>query len=359
MPRTVLIDTNIFDQHAYHFTSPQFAKFTEMAKLKRLTLLLPDVLEREVNRHIKEKSAQAQSALKKARRDAHFLPKWSHWPTDDKIKAAKEEIEATAIQEWHQFLKHFKVVKLGYGDIDMKQVMDWYDQKEPPFGNGAKQKEFPDAFIMAATVAYTKARKSKVAVVSADEGIKEFCVNHPNLIYFADLPALIETVITATKAQVEGIKAALATNPALVIKAVEENFVECGFYPDEDPEGEVSDVTVKSVTLSDVRLIGIDEPNCTIVFNAQVEFSAFVSYDDPDTMVIDSSEDFRMALFTRAGNVKDTIEISAMVSLEFDDEWKNIISVSDLELEEQEFAVKPRPPIQYDDNESEDIPEDG
>lgn len=355
---TVLIDTNIFDRHAYYFKSAQIAKFTELAKIKKFTLLLPDALEREVIRHIKEKSSQAQSALKKARREAHFLPKWGQWPTDAKIKSAKDEIEIAAMKEWHEFLKHFKVVKIGYGDIDMKQVMDWYDHKQPPFGDGAKQKEFPDAFIMASTVAYAKTKKIKVAVVSDDGDVKMFCTSHADLNYFPDLPALTETIIAATKAQIAAIKAALAANPAEVIKAIEEDFTDRGFYPEEDPEGEVSDVTVKSVNLSDVRLIDLEEESCTIAFNAEVEFSAFVSYDDPDTMVIDSSEDFRMALLTRAGTVTDTIEISATVTLEFDDDWKNIISVSDLDMEKQEYCVKTRPPISHDDHDAEEPPEE-
>jgi hypothetical protein len=348
--KTVLIDTNIFDKHAYHFTSAQIAKFAELAKLKKMTLLLPDALEREIIRHIKEKSSQAQSALKKARREAHFLPKWSHWPTDARIELAKDEIETAAMKEWHEFLKHFKVEKLGYGDIDMKQVMDWYDQKQPPFGDGPKQKEFPDAFIMSSTVAYAKKRKTKVAVVSEDGDVKRFCTNHPDVICFPDLPTLTESIIAATQAQIANIKAALAANPAKLKDAIGEDFADRMFYPEEDPDGDVSDVTVKSIKLSDVRLIELDEDYCTIAFNAEVEFLAFVSYDDPDTMVIDSSEDFRMALYTRAGTVTDTIEISASATLEFDDDWKIVVSVSDLEMEKVDFCVKTRPPIQYDDD---------
>jgi hypothetical protein len=355
LPSTVLIGTNIFDQHAYHFASAQISKFTALAQLRKFTLLLPNALEREVVRHIKEKSTQAQSALRKARREAHFLPKWSHWPSDEKVKNAQFGIESAAMEEWQQFLKHFKVLKLGYDKIDMTQVMDWYDQKQPPFCDGPKQKEFPDAFILAATVACAKAKETKIAVVSADHDFKRFCANHSELIYFCDLPSLIEAFIAETKTQIAAIKEALTGHPDHVIKAISEHFSGLVFYPEEDPEGDVSDIQVESVSLTVFHVIAIEEHDCTIAFDAEVDFSAFVSYDDPDSLIIDTAEDIRIALHTRSGTVQETTDISGTVTIEFCKEWKAVISVFDLELETRDVSVSARPPVCYD-NDGEDEP---
>jgi hypothetical protein len=87
LPRTVLIDTNIFEQYGYAFASQPVEKFLAIAQVKNLTLLLPDAIEREVRRHIKDKSAAAQSALKKARHDAPFLQKWAKWPAPGRPSA--------------------------------------------------------------------------------------------------------------------------------------------------------------------------------------------------------------------------------------------------------------------------------
>ena len=138
--RIVLIDTSIFDRYVYDFASPEIAALIQVASQRKLTLLLPDVIEREVKRHIAEKSYAAQHALKKARKDAPFLRKWTHWPGAKATSDAKNDIEAAALSEWLQFLKHFKVKKLLYDGIKMSQVMDWYDHKQPPFGEGGKQK---------------------------------------------------------------------------------------------------------------------------------------------------------------------------------------------------------------------------
>jgi hypothetical protein len=51
-PKNVFIDTCIFDGQAYNFASSVFASFSEAAKGKQLTLLLPDPTEREIRKHI-------------------------------------------------------------------------------------------------------------------------------------------------------------------------------------------------------------------------------------------------------------------------------------------------------------------
>lgn len=355
--RTIVIDTNIFDQHGYNFDAQAIEKFVAITQVKSLTILLPDAIEREVRRHIKEKAAVAQSALKKARHDAPFIQKWKNWPAPEKLKTVKDEIAAAYIADWEKFLTNFKVKRLGYDDIKVGEVMDWHEQQKPPFGPGQKEKEFPDAFALASTLAYAKAKASRVAVVSKDNDFAKFCAPHPELPFYSDLSALTEAFIDEIKTHVAGIKAALAADASKLVTQIREAFPELVFYPEEDIDGDVEDVEVLDVELDKLHVIAIEDEHCTIAFEADVKFSAHVSYDDPDTMVHDSSEDFHMALYQRAGKVTETASISGTLTLEFDDEWKTILSADDLELEDRTITVESRPPIRYDDDDCEEEPE--
>lgn len=357
IPRTIVVDTSIFDQHGYNFAAQAIQKFVAVTQVKSLTILLPDAIEREVRRHIKNKSAAAQSALKKARHDAPFLQKWRNWPAPETAKTAKDDIAAAYIADWEEFLKNFKVKRLGYDGINMNQVMDWHDRLQPPFGPGQKEKEFPDAFALASTLAYSKAKSIRIAVVSKDNDFAKFCAPHPELPFFSDLSALTEAFIDEMKTHVAAIKAVLAAHPEQFLAQIREAFPDLTFYPEEDIDGDVEDVEVLSVELDQMRVIAIEDDHCTIAFEADVKFSAHVSYDDPDTMVIDSSEDFRMALYKRAGTVTEVTCISGTITLEFDDDWKTILSASDLELENRTITIETRPPIRYDDDDSEEPPE--
>jgi hypothetical protein len=349
LPRTIVIDTNVFDQHAYHFASPTIQKFVDLTKAEKFTLLLPDPLHREIKRHISEKSKKVAAALKNVTREAPLIYRWPHWPGTKAAAKAAEDIEEATLADWDNFLKNFTAEKLGYKDIDLEKIMENYDRQQPPFGAGDKRKEFPDAFVIASVAAYSKANKTQVAVVSADPDIKKACALQPGLLYFSDLPSLTEALLDEA-GKTRAIKAAVAANPTNIIACIREAFPELAFYPEEYPDGDVEDVKVQSVNLSNVRVISIEDGYCTIAFDADAEFSAYVSYDDPDSMVIDSSEDFRMALHTRAGTVTETANLFATIYLDFDEKWKAILSAYDLEFDTQTITIEARPPIRYDDD---------
>jgi hypothetical protein len=75
-------------------------------------------------------------------------------------------------------------------------------------------------------------------------------------------------------------------------------------------------------------------------------------------MVIDSSEDFRMALFTRAGTVRETAAISATIDLESDADWKSVVEARDLCIETKYIRISATAPIQRDDEEPPDDEEE-
>jgi hypothetical protein len=75
-------------------------------------------------------------------------------------------------------------------------------------------------------------------------------------------------------------------------------------------------------------------------------------------MVVDSSEDFRMAIFQRAGTVTERAHVSATITLEFDDTWTTILSVGHVKFEDQYVAVESRPPIDYDSEEMDEPTDD-
>src|SRR6266545_7843408 len=78
--------------------------------------LLPEPTEREVERHIRERSSEALAALAEARRKAPFLAKWAGLPQPTAKSETIERLNVYRIarREWRTFLKQFDVVTLGY-----------------------------------------------------------------------------------------------------------------------------------------------------------------------------------------------------------------------------------------------------
>jgi hypothetical protein len=80
VPNVIFVDTCVFDEQNYNFDSLALSSFIAAVKGHSFVLLLPDPIQREVNRHIKTRSLDALKALENAKRKAPFLSKWKSWP---------------------------------------------------------------------------------------------------------------------------------------------------------------------------------------------------------------------------------------------------------------------------------------
>jgi hypothetical protein len=163
IPTAVFLDTTVFDGQSYNFSSTAFSTFVPACKHRNLKLLLPDPTEREIKRHMSERTEEAITLIEQAHRNAPFLEKWNGFPPRD---SRKEEAKLVRFREWLSFLKQFDVVRLNYDGITVAKVMNWYDAADPPFDKGKKRKEFPDAFTIAILSAYAEQNSCYIAVVS-------------------------------------------------------------------------------------------------------------------------------------------------------------------------------------------------
>src|SRR6266478_4076067 len=181
-PTAVFLDTSVLAGQQYNFESTALKTFIPVAKSRSLKLLLPDPTEREIVRQIRERSQEALKALDEARRRAPFLAKWKHFPPRMSLHITDWEVMRIAMAEWQEFLKQFDLLKLEYADVDVKKVMQWYDGVSPPFREGKKRKEFPDAFAIAIVEAYARRDDCVVAVVSEDADFKLACGRFSSLL---------------------------------------------------------------------------------------------------------------------------------------------------------------------------------
>lgn len=120
----VFLDTSILVGQSYNFSSVVLSAFVPVATANGMPLLLSDVTEREVKRHLIALANEALKNLAEARRKAPFLAKWAQYPAE-RSPSNPWEVRRVAFEAWEQFLKQFEVVRLEYGGIDLTQIMDW------------------------------------------------------------------------------------------------------------------------------------------------------------------------------------------------------------------------------------------
>lgn len=190
IPTSLYIDTQVFVQQGHRFDTQAFTDLLDTFVKGGIRLLIPEMMERELLRKFDEQAIKAAQALIKAHK-THPIASLSL------IKlSTKEELQSKCydkmVRQWETFKEHFMVEELPLVERNLKEAVDWYFRKEPPFSNPKKPKEFPDAFILSALEHYHKEHKANIAVVSGDGDFREVCARRRFIAHFSSLDEYIK-----------------------------------------------------------------------------------------------------------------------------------------------------------------------
>lgn len=266
IPTAVFLDTSVLDGQQYNLQSTPLATFAQACAKRSMKLLLPDPTEREIRRHLRERTIEAMAALEGLRRKAPYLANWKGLARQFG-SAALELFNAqnAAGNEWETFLKQFSVVRLGYTGLDIGKVMRWYDGAEPPFKEGKKRKEFPDAFAIEMLDAYARKEKIYIAVVSSDDDFKLACQRYSALLYFKALPRLTELLLS-DDGRVEKLRQAIEAKACLIEEAIADELQGIDFHHRSD-RIEVHGYDEIDSEGVDVAIVAVGDGECTITFD--------------------------------------------------------------------------------------------
>lgn len=316
LPEAVFIDTSVFDSQHYNFTATAFSTFLPVAREKALRLVLPAPTEGEILRHIKEFSEAAAGHLENARKESPMLAKWKHFPPIDRLPFLKYELAAAVRKQWVDFSTSLTLVRLGYELVDLKEVMQWYENVRPPFAVGKKRKEFPDAFAVAMLANHSQSWGRAIAVVSNDPDFRSACERYPYLVYFGGLPALTELLL-ANESTIESIRERVNTEDAQLEAALLDEakgilFMHArGYY-------QVLTSDIRGVAISDLRIVAIGHHECTVAITAELDGAHEVHWHFHDTV--------RDEVYEGDGLVCELSGISGMAKVAFDKSTGAVLS---------------------------------
>lgn len=329
LPKAAFLDTNVFAGQQYNYASAVLTSFIPVAKQAELKILLPDPTSLEVARQIKERAADALKVLEDARRKAPFLAKWKHFPPKQ-TSLAHWEVEQVAQNEWREFLQQFQVERLGYDGVSIPKVMAWYDSIRAPFGEGKKRKEFPDAFAIEIVSLYAEKHEICVAVVSDDQDIKRACEHYPSLLYFQSLAQLTELLLVG-EMKLESLRETLDDGLELLEDAIYEKISSFGTYI-YDERYEEEENSVGSPQITETRIIGFGNNECTVVFNADFDSEHKIKWEE----VVDPSEGYTEA---QSKWVTQSNTISGTAKLIIDPKSVRVSSVGMIEVDGSEIEI--------------------
>ena len=336
IPTTIFIDTSIFDESAYNLSSARFKAFRSLAEKLNLKLLIPDPTAREIRRHIRERSQSAVKSLENAARRAPFLSQLDDWPLNGTNKVAlANKLESHTKKGLSDFYKNFETHKLDYRGVEIEEIMNWYDWKHAPFSD-KKKNEFPDALSISSLNQYYKSSNENIAIVSHDGDFKSACAKHKHLLYFPSLPAYTEAIQREDE-RIDKIHQMLSDNDSIVRESISEEFPILSFLIEANWEGEAEDIELLEFNELEYYVVGIGHHNYIVSFDAEITFSAYVSYWDLESAVYEKGEAY--PLHKIEGRSETETSISGTYKIETNENEEQITSCNRVEFDQDYISI--------------------
>lgn len=290
--RKVFIDTQYFVKIGLHFDNPALKSFRKLCECNELQHVTTSVVEREVQSKIELSVKEALGAMQTFRRKARMLSALD----DEKIKMLfaeiqEEEIYKKASNVFEEFVKGCKTEYVEASGVDAEHILSLYFEKKPPFGDGKKKSEFPDALSLLSLKSYL-GDEDKIYVISEDEDLKSFCDVDTQLVSVDTLDKLLDLYSQHTNERTEQIKLYFAKNDVEVKTKIEEYLESCDVYNSSSwQDAEVDGgLTVVNVGEIDPSVIYVSDEECQVTFDVDVEFEVTVTGPDFNNGIYDKEE---------------------------------------------------------------------
>lgn len=320
-PRLVTLDTQVFDSYNFNYNSQALRTLVTLVQQEKVRLLLTSVTLHEIRAHIIEGAELASKAVEQAIND---LNKKRFKPQGDikriKISANSdllynfkrqvqelapnfEQINQELLNQLDVFLQETDFETIEVDQVSVVAIFENYFSGTPPFGEGKKKYEFPDAFALLALQKEAEDRNRIIYVVSGDFDWKKFCSSSEDLYLIEKLDELLETIIRETDSdEVDVCYELYSDKEDEIERYIEDNFLDLDFSIDLSGTSliewgsEEIEVKVNSVDIVDSSLVHIDDSDSdqpSVVFELEVEvnYDANVSYMSLEYAVYDREDD--------------------------------------------------------------------
>ncbi len=287
----VFIDTSVFKANNYFSATSKINKLAELASKGRISIVLTSITKAEIIKHLTRDIENARKSVRKKDNDVLRNIKG----TDDYFSALDNiDAEKTAIEMVNAFVKRSEAYVIGLEYCkDIEGIFKKYFKQEFPFSE-KKQKEFPDAFSLAALEGYNRSRQYKMVVLSTDPDMQNY---ESDELYAVDFKKYISEKMSED-VDLSSLYEELNGNSDRLKDKLESEILDylddVSLYYDKIQNGDIHYVSVYDVRVDfNADDVYINESNDeTIVFELEihVNYRVGISYDDYTNATYDNED---------------------------------------------------------------------
>ena len=290
MPTHVFIDTSAFIADGFRFEGPIISRLLQLSDSNEAKIVLTEITVAEVESRIRMCVRDSLTALKKCRKEAHFLRNLNRPELAGLFgeKIDEPKLQEQMLEQFGRFLKLSGAVILGLHGESAAEVFRRYFHEEPPFNPPHKKAEFPDAFVLDALSRWAKSNSCCIYIVSSDCDFQRYCESSSNLLPLDSITVFLD-IVSKNKAKYESLISSLDSSMDKIEAALNSAFGELDFYV-ADWNGEVLSVSIYDTEILERSVIKHEGINASVYMRVRVYFEVEVEYEDLATAAYDSED---------------------------------------------------------------------
>ena len=346
--REVFLDTEAFEGFGFQLDRPELRELFQLADDDRLRLHTTDITMREILGHLIKRAQAVVSTVEDARRS---LDHWRSFAPDAIGKPPKKRRHFDPIKMAAERFKAFRA-RFWFGSDGFHQATaipaerifkDWFERRAP---FDRDEKEFPDAFALAALAQWCVENKTIMYVVSNDQAMQRAAAASNVLVPIANAQTLLEAAVAAHDPDVEAEAERIAELPdfsnalAAAINGGLEN-VELKYWGDYG-DGELSEPRLVGLPGAiDVTVIAAREGTLGFIVTCEAQLTARLDFEDLSNASFDKED----GVFFNAEHARTEIEDDVSFRLFVEVDATGAISRS--EMLTQEIAMREESDVGY------------
>jgi hypothetical protein len=231
-------------------------------------------------------------------------------------KVDRQECAEEVKGKFAEFMKNTKTRVIELRSINPENVFHDYFHLRPPFGEGRKKEEFPDAFAQHALGKWCEENKCEMYVISANKDWHE--LKKP-LIPLTKIDEFLDAAVKdeAGEELATRVMNLYAKHLDNVEKAVREAFEGSEFYV-RDVDGDVDEVKITTIKIDEPHVLEVESETATISVDVKITYIADVSYLNDDEGVWDGEDHVWSYRPTAYVEAEETEHFEADLEVQYD-----------------------------------------
>lgn len=279
---SIFIDTSTFEALGFAFDGPLLTAVASHGKNGNLRLLMPETTSSEVEARIRTRVREACGVLQAARKKAYLLRGCGD-PSVAGLFAEPDEVAVSTlmIKRFREWSSGWWVKRIEPPPDTLKVVFEDYFAARPPFGDGKKKSEFPDAVALRCLRHSSSTTPLPIHMFTEDEDFAPVFNGSKEFVRGVSLEGLLNSLTQRADEIRLLVESKLNDHWKALDEWAKELAGDLTFEVSDEASAEVDVVEVKEAECLDLEVIDADGEMVSVSFNVSISLEAGVSVGHP------------------------------------------------------------------------------